>query len=204
MRLAPRAEGVGRARVLERAAGLVVGQHDPALGVQDLRRLRHEADTGEGDDVGLALLRAARELERVPHEVREVLDFLFLVVMGQEDGIVLSLESADLFRARSSVGSTDARSGGAGWTAAASGKSRQAVGSGELMVRSRIVTRQAAEALRIGSLDWLASSVGFLLMRPLGSRWHASRTAFLFTFFLLAVLVLEVSGMQLIGFQFLR
>ncbi len=63
--------------------------------VQDLGGLRHEPHAGERDDVGVRLLRAPGEVERVSDEVRQLLDFLFLVVVGEENGVFLSLEAPD-------------------------------------------------------------------------------------------------------------
>ena len=96
MLLAPGAEGLRRAGVLERAAGLVVRQYDFPCRIQDLGGLRHEPDAGEGDDRGVARLGLAGQVERVADEVREVLDGLFLVVVGEQDCVFLSLERADL------------------------------------------------------------------------------------------------------------
>ena len=93
---APPPEGLRRAGVLERASRLVVRKDDLSGGVQDLRRLRHEAHAGEGDDLRVALLGAAGEVERVADEVGQVLDGLFLVVVGEKDCIFLSLEIPDL------------------------------------------------------------------------------------------------------------
>ncbi len=59
---APGAEAVDRAAVGERAARREVGDHDDALGVQDLRRLGHEMHAGEQDDVRGRLLRLLGEL----------------------------------------------------------------------------------------------------------------------------------------------
>src|SRR6266508_2334173 len=96
MRLPPGPEGLGRAGILERAAGLVIRLDDLAAGVQDLGGLGHEPDSGEGDDVGVAPLSAPGQVEGIPDEIGEVLDFLFLVVMGQKDCVFLSRQAPDL------------------------------------------------------------------------------------------------------------
>ena len=95
MRVDEVAELVGRAAVGERAAGLQIGDHDRALGVQDLRRLGHEVDAAEGDHVALDLLRGLRELERIADEVREILDLGFLVVVGEDHRVALALHARD-------------------------------------------------------------------------------------------------------------
>ena len=88
-------ELVRRAAVGERAAGLQIGHHDLARGVQDLGRLGHEVDAAEGDHVGFHLLGGLRELERVADEVGEVLDLGLLVVVGQDHGVALALDARD-------------------------------------------------------------------------------------------------------------
>ena len=103
-------ELVGRAAVGERAAGLEIGHHHLARGIQDLRRLGHEVDAAEGDHVGFHLLGGLRELERVADEIGEVLDLGFLVVVGQDHGVALALDARD--RGFEIVGKV--RGGGAG------------------------------------------------------------------------------------------
>ena len=66
------------------------------VGVEDLRRLGHEVDAREADDVGLRLRRRLRELERVADEVGDVLDLAVLVVVREEDRVALLLEALDL------------------------------------------------------------------------------------------------------------
>ena len=87
---------VGRAAVLEAAAGVHVGQDDDLVGRQYLRRLGHEADAAEGDDVGVGRLRLARQIEAVADEVGNVLDFGRLVIMAEDDGVALLAQPVDL------------------------------------------------------------------------------------------------------------
>ena len=96
MGLAERLELVGRAAVLEAAAGVHVGQDDDLLGRQDLGGLGHEADAAEGDDVGVGRLRLARQIEAVADEVGDVLDLGLLVIMGEDDGVALLAQPVDL------------------------------------------------------------------------------------------------------------
>ena len=65
-------------------------------GAEDLRRLGHEADAAEGDHLGVGRRRLARQIEAVADEVREVLDFRLLVIMGEDDGVALALQALDL------------------------------------------------------------------------------------------------------------
>ena len=90
------AELIGRAAVGERAAGRQIGQHDGALGVQDLGHLGHEVHAAERDHVGVGLLRGAREAEAVADVIGEVLDLRLLVVVRQDDGVALLLQALDL------------------------------------------------------------------------------------------------------------
>ena len=89
------AEGVGGTAVGQGAAGGQVGNHDGAVGVQDLRRLGHEVDAAEGDHVPVHLRGGARQGQGVAHEVGEILDLVLLVVVGQQDGVALLLELED-------------------------------------------------------------------------------------------------------------
>jgi hypothetical protein len=84
----------------KRSAGQPLASEQPAsrsgrttvLGVEDLRRLGHEVDAREADDVGLRLRRGLRELQRVADEVGDVLDLALLVVVREDDGVALALE----------------------------------------------------------------------------------------------------------------
>jgi hypothetical protein len=96
MRRAERRELVGRAAVLEAAAGVHVGQDDDLFGRQDLRRLGHEAHAAEGDHLGVGRRRLARQIEAVADEIGEVLDLGLLVIMGEDDRVALLLEARDL------------------------------------------------------------------------------------------------------------
>ncbi len=96
VRRAERRELVGRAAVLEAAAGVHVGQDDDLLRRQDLRRLGHEADAAEGDHLGVGGRRLARQIEAVADEIGEVLDCRLLVIMGEDHRVALALQPLDL------------------------------------------------------------------------------------------------------------
>ena len=96
MGLAERLELVGRAAVLEAAAGVHVGQDDDLFGRQDLRRLGHEAHAAKGDHLGVGRRRLARQIEAVADEIGEVLDLRLLVIMREDDRVALLLEARDL------------------------------------------------------------------------------------------------------------
>ena len=72
------------------------GQEDLFVRVQDLRRLGHEVDAGEDDDVGVGPGRLAGETERVADVVGDVLDVGLLVIVREEDGVLLALQPLDL------------------------------------------------------------------------------------------------------------
>ena len=89
-------ELVGRAAVLEAAAGVHVGQDHDLFGRQDFRRLGHEADAAEGDHLGVGRGGLARQIEAVADEIGEVLDFGLLVIMGEDHRVALALQPLDL------------------------------------------------------------------------------------------------------------
>ena len=96
VRRAERRELVGRAAVLEAAAGVHVGQDHDLFGRQDLRRLGHEAHAAKGDHLGIGRRRLARQIEAVADEIGEVLDFRLLVIMGEDHRVALALQPLDL------------------------------------------------------------------------------------------------------------
>src|SRR3546814_6514538 len=75
----------GRATVLEAAPRVHVGQHDDLFGRQYLRRLGHELDAAEGDDLGIGVRGLARQFERVADEIGEILNLGLLVIMRSEE-----------------------------------------------------------------------------------------------------------------------
>ena len=96
VRLAEGAELVRRARILEAAPGVHVGQNDDLLRAEDLGGIGHELDPAEGDDLGVGLGRLAAQLEAVADEIGEVLQFGLLVVVRQDDGVALLAQAVDL------------------------------------------------------------------------------------------------------------
>jgi hypothetical protein len=93
-----RSEGrklIGRAAVLQAAAGIHVGQDHRLFGRQDFRRFGHEADTAKSDDVGIGRRGFARQVEAVADEIGQVLDFRLLVIMRKDDGVALRLQPPD-------------------------------------------------------------------------------------------------------------
>ena len=96
-----RAEGcelLGRAAVLEAAAGVHVGQDHSLVGAQDLCGLGHEAHAAEGDHLGIGLRRLAAEFERVADEIGKILNLRLLVIMGQDHRVTLLAQAVDLFQ----------------------------------------------------------------------------------------------------------
>ena len=92
---APGSKTLARTAVGERTTGLHVRHQDDAFGVQNLGRLRHEVNTGEQDHVGSCALCGLRELKRVADEIGQLLNFAFLVIVGEQDGVALAFEAAD-------------------------------------------------------------------------------------------------------------
>ena len=89
-------EVVGRAGFLQRAAGVGIGQHHRFVGAQDLRHLGHEADPGKNDHIGVRGRGPAGQVEGIADEIGQILNLPVLVIMGQDDGVLLTLEAVDL------------------------------------------------------------------------------------------------------------
>ena len=88
-------EVVAFATLGQGARGLHVGQQYLAARVEDFGRLGHEMDATEDDDVGLGALGFLRQCQAIAHIVGELLYFVPLVVMPQDDGVFLFLQSQD-------------------------------------------------------------------------------------------------------------
>ena len=87
----------GRRRVRELAAGQQVRQKHGSRRIDDLRRLGHEVNAREFDDVSvLDIRRHQGQFERVPDEVRDFQDLRSIVVVGDDHRVALLLERADL------------------------------------------------------------------------------------------------------------
>src|SRR5664280_924567 len=93
--LQPLSEKRRRTAVRERAARLEVRHDDRLFRREDLRRLGHEVHARECDDLLRNLRPAPRELERVAHEVGEILDLGLLVVVRQDYCVSFLLEAAN-------------------------------------------------------------------------------------------------------------
>ncbi len=96
MRLPEGLELAGRATVLKGAARVHVRQDHGLVRREDLRGLRHEAHAAKGDHLRVRLRRLARELERIAHEVRQILNLRLLIIMGEDDRVALLAQSIDL------------------------------------------------------------------------------------------------------------
>ena len=79
------------------AAGIGSREDDLLFRREDGRGLGHEVHAAEDDDLAVHGGSGPGELQGVPHEVGDLLDRPNLVVVGQDDGIPLLLESPDLF-----------------------------------------------------------------------------------------------------------
>ena len=92
----PLAQLLGRDAVGQRAAGVRVRDQHALVRAQDRRGLGHEVHAAEGDDRAVGLGGLLGEAERVADVVGHVLDLGPLVVVGQDDGVALAGERADL------------------------------------------------------------------------------------------------------------
>ena len=86
---------VGRAGIAERATGLKVGNDHRLAGVDDFRRLAHEMNPAESDDVGRGLGRPVGQPERIAHVVGQFLNFGHLIVVGENDRVALAFQAFD-------------------------------------------------------------------------------------------------------------
>src|SRR6185503_1355588 len=89
-------ELVGRAAVLQAAAGVHVGKNHRLFGRQDFRGLGHEANAAKGDHLGVGRRRLARQIEAVADKIREVLDLWLLVIMREDHGVAFAFQALDL------------------------------------------------------------------------------------------------------------
>ena len=80
-------------RIRQRTAGLEIGDQHGLLGIEQLRRLGHEVDAGEHDDIGVDLGGFARQQQAVTDDVGDAVeDFRRLVIMRQDHGVALALQ----------------------------------------------------------------------------------------------------------------
>jgi len=93
--LEPAGELLRRAAVGQGTAGVQIGEQHLLVGVQDLGRLGHEVNAAEDDHLGLGGGRLLRELQRVAHEIRDVLDLRVLVVVGEDHRVQLLAQALD-------------------------------------------------------------------------------------------------------------
>src|SRR3954453_6464921 len=92
----PHTELVGVDRRGERATGGEIGQEHSLLRGENSRRLGHEMDAAEDDDIGVSLGRVAREAQRVSDEIGDVLDLWPLIVVRKNAGVANASEILDL------------------------------------------------------------------------------------------------------------
>jgi hypothetical protein len=107
-------ELVGRAAVGKAAPCLQVRQENELVRVEDLRRLGHEMDAGENDDLGLGGRGLLAEPQAVADEVRDILDVGILVVVRQDHGVHFAPEAIDFTEEVQAGLKTRHHSGGSG------------------------------------------------------------------------------------------
>src|SRR3546814_6334208 len=78
-------ELIGRARILEAAPGIHVGEDHRLVRAQDLGGLGHEADAAKRDHLGVGRRRLARQIEAVADEIGDVLKLGLLIIMRSEE-----------------------------------------------------------------------------------------------------------------------
>jgi hypothetical protein len=65
------------------------------VGREHLGCFGHEVNAGEDDDIGFGFGRLLAESEAVAYIVGYILNIAVLIIMGQDDGVFLALESVD-------------------------------------------------------------------------------------------------------------
>ena len=99
--LAQQPHVLGRDRVGERTAGAHVRDQHGLLRIEQLRRLGHEMDAGEHDDIGLDLGRLAGERQAVADDVGDAVeDLRRLVIMRQDHRVARLLQRRGSRRCR--------------------------------------------------------------------------------------------------------
>ena len=91
-------EGFQRFRwtgVRQRAARVEVRQDDFLVGIQYFGGLRHEMDSAKGDHLGFRFCRLNGEAEGIAHKIRDFLDFFYLIIVRQDNGVSLLFEFVD-------------------------------------------------------------------------------------------------------------
>ena len=92
---APRPHVLGLDRGGERAAGLGIGDEDALIRVGDGGRFGHELHSADHQQGRIELGGPTRHLERVGHDVGQILDRRNLVVVRQDGRVALGLERLD-------------------------------------------------------------------------------------------------------------
>ena len=80
----------------ERTAGGGIGSQNQLVRIRDRRRLGHEVHAADHQHRRVELGRAAGHLERVGHEVGEVLDLGDLIVVREDGGAAGGTQLVDL------------------------------------------------------------------------------------------------------------
>ena len=78
------------------AAGSEIGKEHGLRGRQDRGGLGHEVNAAKDDHLGLGPRRLARQPERIPDEIGDVLDLRALVVVRENDRVAVLRERLDL------------------------------------------------------------------------------------------------------------
>ncbi|SRR5690554_4262193 len=80
---------IGGAAVSQRTTGGKVRNKDPFQGAQYLCCLTHEVNTAEHNDIGSGLCSPLSKGKTVSHKIGNILNFRFLVIVRQNNGVFL-------------------------------------------------------------------------------------------------------------------
>lgn len=82
----------GWAAVGKGATGLQIGQQHLLSRAQHFGGFGHEVNAGEDDNVSVSFSSLLAQTKAITDIIRNVLNFRFLVIVGQDDGVTLFLE----------------------------------------------------------------------------------------------------------------
>ncbi len=89
-------ELIGRTRVGQRASGIDVGHQHRLVGAENLRRLPHEVNAAEHYHPVGKRAGNLRQGQGVADKIGHILDFPFLVIMGQDHGVAFLFQTEHL------------------------------------------------------------------------------------------------------------
>jgi len=81
-----------RATFHQAATGVLVGDDDNAVRIENFGRFRHKPDAAHGDDIALGFAGFTRQFEAISHDIGKFLNLGFLIVVRQEDCVTTGFQ----------------------------------------------------------------------------------------------------------------